>query len=307
MDDEQALAEAIANEAIPDFVEKADGVVTPPKLPKAASKETVEKPASEEKPEKVAEEESDQEVVEEVTDGEPKEGDEDPLGGLDVNALLKHPTLGPAIQRWSDLSVKPQVEQRLEAERGSIVASERRTAEEKQEDEHFASMSKEELTEELTENPKQAAAYARYQARLQAPTTPLSARAVARSSEVYATAHQMKVNSALVEGSELSQEVKESLKAEHFAGQGREGLDIWGQEIFKALVAHEAEKQAQTLHESTWEAEKQERLVELDGDRPPTAPGRKAGSVPDLLGTSSADLFEHAFTNRKLDKPEGAK
>lgn len=309
-DDDRALAESIANESVPDIIEKADEVVTPPKQTEKVSPEDAlvePEQVSEEASKKAAEKELGQKGDEEKRGADVEEGDKDPFKGVDIKQLLKHPVVGPQLQQWSDRSVGPQVEQRLEAERGSIVASERRTAEERQEDEHFASLDKDALAEELSANPKTAAAYARYQARLQAPTAPINPTAIARTSEVYAVANQMRTNTQLVEGSELSSETKERLKAENFADQGRDGLLIWGQEIFKALVEHEAGKLTDKDLEEKWEAYKQEHLVDLDGDRPPTGPGRKTSPLPDLVTTPTPSLFEDAFEGRKPDKREGAK
>ena len=310
-----ALADAIGDDPLA-------RVGTPVDQPKTAPKEEKGKPKSGDPgtPKETAEE-AEERVKKEAEaaaskgkpkDGEkPKDGDEppedDPLKGLELKDLLEHSVLGPIIQHWSDTTGNTRIKGALETERESLATSAKRTAEEEQSNAHFASLSQEQVIEEITGDEDAALRYAQYKARLKAGTdSGMSPEAIVRTSEIYSIGSQVRLNLQMLEGSELPQEVKDQLKPENYNKPEGEGLTAWGEAIFKALVTQEAEKVAQGLLESKWEAYQQEHLAETDGERPAATGGRKTPNLPDLITTPTDQLWDGAFEGRKPDK-EGAK
>ena len=243
-------------------------------------------------------------------EGEPEGGEppeDDPLKGLELKDLLAHPVHGPNLQRWSDNAGNTRIATALDGERDKLAATAKLTAEEEQSDAHFASMSKEEIAEEISGNEDAAVKFAQYKARLQAGAGGgLAPEAVARASEIYAVSAQVLLNTQMLEGSELPPDVKEGLKPENFNKPGGEGLNAWGGAIFKALVTAEARVLAEQLKESEWDAYLQEHLAETDGERPAAVGGRRTEILPDLIETPTDTLWGTAFEGRPLDK-EGAK
>jgi len=183
-----------------------------------------------------------------------------------------------------------------------MAASAKVTAEEEQSDAHFASLSQEQVIEEITGDDAAALRYAQYKARLNANAGGVSPQAIAKSSEVYSIGSQVKLNLLMLENSGLPSDVKETLKPENFNNPGGEGLTAWGEAIFKALVTSEAQTLAETLKESQWEAYKQEHLAETDGERPVPVGGRHTEILPDLIKTPTDKLWDGAFQDRKIDK-----
>ncbi len=233
-------------------------------------------------------------------DGTPKEGDEDPYKGMKPRdvliKLLEHPDVGPELQRWADRAGDTQVATALEAARPNIEADTRRSEAEKAEDEHFSGMTKEQIAEEIAGDEKVATAYARFQQRKEAGSLP-NAEAIARTSQLYSYTSRVAAVSSLIEGSELSAEVKETLKPGNFTHLKTEGIREWEKAVFQALVLHTAEAKAEELLEERWETYQQEHMADTDGDRPPMVRGRKVdGVLPDLIGTDTTKLFEDAFT-----------
>lgn len=287
------LARAMASEEpAPEVVDDGSGGVVDPPKPKAASKEKEETPASQEKP-KVEEGESGEK--------EEKEGDEDPLKGIDitkpeeaVKALLKIPGLAPALQSWSDGGVAAQVEAARQRDRPAIEASERERAAIEAANEHFAPMSQEDIAEEISKDPKAATSYAQYQARLQQGAGP-DPSGVAAASTVYAFTAQVAQNNKLLKESDLPAEKKEELAGNNFTQHGPDGILLWGEAIQTALIEQKAGVRAEELLNEKWETFKEEKLVELDGDRPPVVRGSRTSPVPDLLGEDSSTQMEHAF------------
>ena len=289
-DDEiNALAAAIAGETQPEAALSKPGEA---KGASATSQETVE-PASQEEQKSIGQSEE-QEGEEVEADGEVKA---DPLRGLTLRELLEHPELGPTLQEWADGAAVAQVRAALERERPSIAASEQQKARERAEDEHFAALDEDDLRDELARNPKAAAAYARYQARKEA--SELSSESVEQAAQTYAYAAQIKTYNQLLEESGLPADVKTALDPKNFTYLGTEGIVAWGKAIYDALVLHGAQAQSTKLLEDRWETYKQEQLAELDGERPLAMGGRKTVSVPDLMGTDTGVLFEHALSQKE--------
>ncbi len=296
--DVSQLARQIAGEPDPVIVEGKDSVS--PK-DKSASEETEAKPKSE----------GESQASEEKTkpgdgEGEPGEGEgegeqEDLFKDLAskpkeaLKVLLEHPVLGPILQHWSDRAGDAQVTTALDRQKPITEAETKQAEAERVEDEHFSGMTQEQITEEIAGDEKAATAYARYQERKQAEGKP-NAEAIANASQIYSYASQVASVSSLLEESELTAEVKESLKPGHFMSQGAEGIKEWGKAVLQAIITHEATAKAEKLKEDGWEAYKEERLAEIDGERPAVVSGRRDGPKPDLMKTPSEDLLESALS-----------
>ncbi|KKM07683.1 hypothetical protein LCGC14_1731500, partial [marine sediment metagenome] len=240
-------------------------------------------------------------------DGETKDGEEgkdDPFKGIDLNkpeealkALLANPKHAKVIQSWSDSAVAAQVQAARERDRPGIEASEREKAQIQGEDEHFASMSQEEVAEEIGKDPKAASAYAKYQARQQqgAKVTP---DGVAAASTVYALVAQIHTNTKMLEESGLSVEKKAELAGKNFTKHNQDGIFMWGEAIQTALIEHSAEARAQVLLSDKWDTFKEERQAEEDPERPPVARGNRNSPVPDLLAEDSESQMESALAHQ---------
>ena len=266
----------------------ADGKA-PPKDAKPPEKPKAKAPASKEEPPE----------GEPEGDGTSKEGDEDPFKGMKPKdalvKLLAHPDIGPVLQKWADQAGDAQVATALATARPTIEADTRRSEAEKADDDHFSGLTKEQIAEEIAGDEKVAAAYARFQQRKEAGSLP-NAEAIAQTSQLYSYTSRVAAVSSLIEGSELSDEVKETLKPGNFTHLKTEGIKEWEKAVFQALVTHTAEAKATELLEERWETYRQEQLAETDGtESAPMVRGRRVGSVlPDLM-TDTTKLFEHAF------------
>ncbi len=297
-----ALADAIGQEGLPD-IENPDPVLTPEQKAAAEKEAAASKPPGEGDDKPPASKGTDGEGEGEGEGGE-KAGDGelgDPLESLVkdegfLKVLLEHPTLGPKLQHWADNAGDAQVASALERERPSIEAQAQRTAAEREEDKHFSEMSPEEIHEEIAKDDKQAAAYARFQQRKESAGQP-DQEGIVKASKIYAYASRIQSVQRVLRDSGLSAEAKAELAPEKFTHLGsEEGVIAWGSAVFQALVTHESDKGLQGLFDEKWEAEKEERLVELDGNRPPTARGRGTAPTPDLMGTPSEELLEDALS-----------
>ncbi|KKL51544.1 hypothetical protein LCGC14_2294440, partial [marine sediment metagenome] len=291
-----ALAAAIAGEEVPVIIEGKDSV------------SDLDKPASDGKPPA----KGDGEAASEGTpkpgaegDGKPGEGEEggeqeDPLKDLATNkdalrVLLEHPDLGPLLNRWNDRSAVAQVTAALERETPTIEANAKQSEAERAEDAHFSEMTQEQIAEEIAGDKGAATAYARYQQRQEAGTLP-NAEAVAQASEVYSHVTRVASIRGLLEGSELTDEVKETLKPGNFTHLKAEGIRVWEKAVLQAIVDHESTGKAQTLLEEKWEGFKEERLAELDGDQPALiSGGRSKGAMPNLMETDSTVQLEQGL------------
>jgi hypothetical protein len=305
------LARAMASTPEPVVVvDDGSGGVVKPDKPKAASTERKDETKGEEKPEG-DETPTSQETPEGKDgvkpDGE-KEGDESPFKDVNpdnpeeaVKALLKIPKLGKVLQSWSDTAAVAQVQAALARERPSIEASATQKAEDTRWDEHFASMSQEDVAEEISKDQRAASAYARYQARQERGAEP-DADGVAAASKVYAFTAQIALNNQLLKDSDLPAEAKAELDGKNFTKHGPDGILMWGEAIEAAVVEQKVEARVKVLLEERWEGFREEQLAKEDPERPPVVQGSRARPVPDLLAEDSASQMEKALAGKTKDK-----
>lgn len=279
-------------EGLPDIIEGKDSAPSP------------DKPVSEGEPSPKGEgEPKGKDEPEDGGDGVDKGEQEDPLKDLAADTagalktLLEHPVLGPLLNKWLDRGAAAQVTSALERERPTIEADAKRTEAERVEDEHFSSMTQEQISEEIASDEEAATAYARYQQRRQAGKAP-NPEAIAQASQIYSYASRVAAVTSLLGESELSPEVKETLKPDNFTHLKAEGIREWEKAVFKALVAHEAGGLSEKALEEKWEAYKEEQLAEMDGERPAIVSGRRDGPMPGLIETPSETLLERALDKK---------
>jgi hypothetical protein len=292
------LAASIVGEEVPIVVEGKDSV-SPQDKPTSKGEEPPpkdgEEPATSE-----GEEKPKDEGGEKPGEGGDGGGQEDPLKDLAegkgaLKVLLEHPKLGPLLNKWADSAAVAQVASALERERPTIEADAKRLEAERVEDAHFSDMTQEQISEEIAGDEGKATAYARYQQRKEAGGTP-NPEAIAQTAQLYAYTSEVASIRSLLEDSELTDEVKESLKPEHFTHLKTEGIKEWKKAVFQAVVTHEATAMAEKLKDETWEAYKEEHLAEIDGERPALISGRREGPTPDLIKTDSGVLLESALS-----------
>lgn len=300
------LAAQIAGEADPTIVEGKDSV-SPQDQPPPKGKEPKPETKGDGTPASKGEEKVKGEGDEEPEEGEGKGEQEDPLKDLAADAkgalkvLLEHPDLGPILNKWADGAAVAQVTAALERQRPITEAETKQAEAERAEDAHFSGMTQEQITEEIAGDERAATAYARYQQRKESSGTP-NAEAIAQTAELYAYTSRIAAVKSTLEESELSAEVKESLKPEHFTHLKAEGIREWEKAVFKAVVAHEATAMAEKLKEEGWEAYKEEHLPEIDGERPAVVSGRSTGPLPGLIETPSETLLESALSGKSKKK-----
>ena len=287
------LAASIVGEEVPVVTEGKDSV-SPKDQPTSEGKDGEQPPASE------GEEKPKGEGEEKPKDGEEKGEEEDPLKDLAADkgalkALLEHSILGPLLNSWMDRASGAKVTAALEHQKPITEAETKRAEAERVEDARFSGMTKEQISEEIAGDEQAAVAYARYQERKQSSEAP-NAEAIAQSAQLYAYASEVSAVKGLLDGSELSAEVKDSLKPEHFTHLKTEGIREWKKAVFQALVTHEATGLTAKEMDEKWEAEKETRLAELDGERPAVVTGRRDGPTPDLIKTDSGVLLESALS-----------
>jgi len=301
-----ALGAAIAGEEVPAIIEGKDSV------------SDLGKPASEGKPPA----KGDGEAASEGTvkpgdegDGEPREGEdggeqEDPLKDLAANkeslkVLLEHPILGPLLNKWSDRAAVAQVTSALERERPTIEANAKQLEAEHTEDAHFSEMTQEQIAEEIAGDEEAATAYARYRQRKEAGALP-NATAIAQASEIYSHATRVASVSSMLEGSDLSAEVKESLKPDHFTHLGAEGIREWEKSVFQALVTHEASVLSVKELAEKKETLNEEIMAEVDGERPAlVSGGRRSNALPNLMETDSTVQLEQGLAAEEARRKVG--
>jgi hypothetical protein len=299
------LAASIIGEEVPAVIEGKDSVSPQAKTTsdgKDVKPEDGKAPASEGKT-----------GTEGEGDGKPEEGggkgeQEDPLKDLAGDAgalktLLGHSTLGPILNKWADDAAKAQVTAALTQQKPITEAETRQAEAVRVEDEHFSSMTQEQISEEIAGDEVAAVAYAKYQERKQTAGQP-NAGAIAESSQIYSYASRVAVVSDLIKGSDLSAEIKESLKSENFTHRqdgtatGAEGIKEWESAVFKALVTHEASAIAVKEIAAKKETLEEEVMAEVDGERPAIVSGRAEGPTPDLIKTDSSVLLERALSQK---------
>lgn len=233
---------------------------------------------------------------------EPGEGVSPPPDGLAsldfsdpdkaVKTILEHPVLGKVIQRWADKAAVAQVRAARQQERESTTQQVEQEAAVQRLEEHFSGLSPQELAEELASDSRAATAYGQLQAHKASQASPQDAEQQAR---VYATASVMQAYMQLVAG--LPEETQADLEPEKFAHLGDTAMTVWGEAIYKALVKTEVDKR--------WEAEKQNRLAELERARPDLMGGRRSSGSPDIMGTPSELLLEGALAQKEQQRKGG--
>jgi hypothetical protein len=114
---------------------------------------------------------------------------------------------------------------------------------------------------------------------------------------MYALATAIRANRELVEGSDLSADVKAELKGENFTKHGANALVEWSKAITMAFAKQQAGKLASEDNDEAREAARNEARLEADKAKPGGVgvAGRGAGQKPDLLKTPTNKLFEDAF------------
>ncbi len=295
------LAASIIGEEVPDVIEGKDSV-SPQDKPASEGKDGKPedgKPlASDGKPESKVE-----------GDGKPGEGGdkdadkEDPLKDLAADkdgalkTLLEHPDLGPILNRWLDKASGGRVATALAEAKPITEADTRKADAVRAEDEHFSSMTKEQVAEEIAGDDKAATAYARYQERKQTAGQP-NAEAITEASQIYSYASRVAVVQGLLKDSDLSPEVLETLKSDNFTHLKAEGIVVWEKAVWKALVTHEASAIAAKEIADKKETINEELMAEVDGERPAIVTGRTDGPGLDLLKTDSTVLLEHALSKK---------
>ncbi len=309
-----ALADSIDSGLPIQYVDQPGGAVAPASEPSTSAekepkpKEPPKKPPkgepSPEKP-KAKAPASKEEPAGEPEGTKPKEGDDDPFKGMkpkDIIAkLLEHPDVGPVLQNWADRAGDAQVATALDTARPTIEADTRRLEAEKAEDAHFSGLTKEQIAEEIAGDEKTASAYARFQQRKEA-GSPLNAEAIVQTSQLYSYTSRVAAVTSLLEESELTAEVKETLKPGNFTHLKTEGIREWEKAVFMALLGHAADAKAEELLEERWETYQQEHMADTDAERPPMVRGREvAGVLPDLM-TDTTKLFEDAFRRDPIKK-----
>jgi hypothetical protein len=226
------------------------------------------------------------------------DGDEtpDPLKDFTLDQLLQHPTLGPVVQSHADKVANSRITAEVDRAKTTAKAEGRTEVTQEQEERYFSSLSKEELARELAADEELAARYAAYQARKQKPAEP-DEEAIAQQGQMYALATAIRANRELVEGSDLSADVKAELKGENFTKHGANALVEWSKAITMAFAKQQAGKLASEDNDEAREAARNEARLEADKAKPGGVgvAGRGAGQKPDLLKTPTNKLFEDAF------------
>lgn len=295
------LAASIVGEEVPAVIEGKDSV-SPQDKPASEGKdgkpEDGKPPASDGKPESKVEGEDKPE------EGGDKDADkEDPLKDLAgdktgaLKVLLEHPVLGPLLNKWADDAGNAQVATALARAKPITEADTRKADAVRAEDEHFSGMTKEQISEEIAGDEGAAVAYAKYQERKQAAGRP-NAEAITEASQVYSYAARVSTVKGMIDGSELTDEIKESLKPDHFTHLGVEGIVEWEKAVWKALVTHEASAIATKEIADKKETLNEEIMAEVDGERPAIVTGRTDGPSPDFMKTDSSVLLESALSKK---------
>lgn len=321
MSDDESVVKELAGAIVgePVVVETPDGGVADPSQKPGASPEgkpeddggmdkTTPKPkadTSEEKP-------ADGEKPGDEEDSESKPGEkkpdeksgEDPLAGLDIQALLDHPVLGPRLQSWSDRTASSQTKAAVEEIRQQMEDDARIGAEDQAWKRHFDSLTPEQFGQLLRTDPRANAAWSRIQEHMSSGDgagQELDPKTLEEASTVYALAAQIHTFSQVLEGSDLSAEKKAELSPEHFTNLGQEGVGVWSQSVMDAIIEQKAEARATELLDEKWETFRDGKLAEEDessSETPPMSPGRRAPSRPDLIETPSGELLEKALADK---------
>lgn len=217
----------------------------------------------------------------------------DALLNLTLDELLAHPTLGKTLQSWKDTEAAKQMRgqsQRIEQQVREQVQFESARS-------HFASLTPEELGEELASSKDAAAMYGRIQATPEPPPPlPVEARnQITYFSEVIHTA-----NLALAD---LSPEVQAELDpTKHLVtpdgGDPAVVLAAWKSKVDAAVVSSRVASALAKTSSKQQESDKLEADAAADATRP-NGPlltvGTNSFPLPDLIETRADLLLEDAF------------
>jgi broad specificity phosphatase PhoE len=218
-----------------------------------------------------------------------------------IGILLKHPELGPVLNRWADKGAAAQVREAVERVRGETRVQTEQELQEQAEAEHFQSLSKEELAEELATNEKAAAAYARFKERQQRGAGGASPEEVGLRIKVEAASGIIRTFLGLIEESGLPDEKKAELDPTNFTILGEDALPEWGKAIYTALI----ELAVQKKYDEEWESEKTSRLADLEEKRPDLSGGKTPGPALNLIETPSEVLLEKALAEKEQQRVKG--
>ncbi|KKK47544.1 hypothetical protein LCGC14_3154110, partial [marine sediment metagenome] len=185
----------------------------------------------------------------------------------------------------------------LQHQKPITEADTRKAETERVEDEHFSGMTQEQIAAEISDDRDAAVAYARYQQRQETKGAP-NAEAITEASQIYSYAARVSVVKGLIDESELTDEVKESLKPDHFTHLKAQGIVEWEKATFKALVTHEAATVSAKEIADKKETLNEEVMAEVDGERPAVVTGRREGPSPDFMKTDSTSLLETALSKK---------
>lgn len=232
-------------------------------------------------------------------DGEDPDAPPDLFAEADLDTLLRHPKLGPALNSWADKAAANQVKAALERERAQGKVEGRQEAEAESRNRFFAELSKDkdELAKELAADDGLAAEYAGWRAEQQERSS--GSEEAAAAAQVYALAVEIQTVQSIIAKSGLPDDVKAKpeLNPETYRGQGAAGIAAWRTAVTEAITAQKAEQLASGIAEERAEARVQERLAELDASRPgglAVGGGRKAPPA-DLYKTPARVLAQQAW------------
>lgn len=210
------------------------------------------------------------------------------LSKLDLDTLLKDPTLGPKLQSWNDKSALAQVNSALERERAR-TQQDASAAEEAALKEYFSSLTQEDLGRVLREDPSLAASYGRLQQSKNAPDPQevmLAAKTIAFATIVHDTTNRVTAAGLKLEG---------DLDPNSFTQYGDDGINRWQAAANDAIVRSQVEKMVNDEVDVRMKARIEEESAK--GDDSPRLSSSGAKQVPmDLMSTPSSALLEDAFS-----------
>ena len=221
---------------------------------------------------------------------------EEILASLTLDELTAHPTLGPALKSFADkeaarqLSGKTKIlEQQLRAQISTEQARE-----------YFASLTQEELAEELSKNPEAAEVYGRLKAAAPPPIKDPEALATVQ----YYT-RVIRDTSQRMKGAGLSEKVLADLDPEKFLSQGGDSEEIlasWIDAVDSAIITAKvtAEVEKRTKEKESDDLDKSGDGVDKGGAI--TEAGRKTSPLPDINTRSDlllADAFERVTASKR--------
>lgn len=216
----------------------------------------------------------------------------DPLSGLSVEDILKHPKLGRELRSYADRGAAKQITSAIErmkaanrlAEYDSMTDEQRRTA---------------------LQDPELAAEYSKLQGDRQAALDEEEASRIGVSAQVYGAAVLVRTISSQIEKAGLPADVKARLDPENYKDYGLAGLDKWQEDVLEAIAEDRANKRGRSESELEREARRQEALADNDSRMPTDiASGRRTNAGSFNLDTEDdSAALAAAFAKRAPSKP----